>query len=416
MGPGDLLYEIYNFACAMQTLLTANKELMNIRVIAVILTFITFSLVPATAQFIDNFEGSARPEGWVCATGDGQASVYFTQRNGIASLHVDATRDKLNIWWALTRRRIRGLDMKKLVRPEYELRVETRIRVSHAPRRVNLHVNHQRTTDFHSHLMEFEIADTTQWHTISMTTRDFETQVGDSINAHLALMDWGTKKYRVDFDYFKVDVVNRNTVQQDVGNPMPYHPPLADPKSFSTRLHASHDAMVDTDFTDRNFNNWYVREESGKRIPVVAVSGTQMIIMRWDFSELKGRKVKRAGLLELSPYSVQRSKDFAKDFGMVRVCEIVGGDPGWNETLVTLDKLSAGKPLDQVINTQMIIDDSVTWNADKKVLFTISQPVLQRLIDGKSTGLAIKPLGAVNAVFYSRENKEKAPRLYMDVE
>jgi hypothetical protein len=63
----------------------------------------------------------------------------------------------------------------------------------------------------------------------------------------------------------------------------------------------------------------------------------------------------------------------------------------------------------------MIIDDSVTWSDDKKVLFTISQPVLQRLIDGKSKGLAIKPLGAVNAVFYSRENEARAPRLYLDV-
>ena len=388
---------------------------MNVPAVTILVTFFSLSLAPATAQFIDDFDGSGTPQGWVCATGDGEASVYFTQHNGIASMHVDATRDKLNIWWALTRRRIRGLDMKKLARPDYELRVEARIRVSHAPRRVNLHVNHQRTTDFHSHLMEFDIPDTTQWHTISMTTRDFETQVGDSINAHLALMDWGQKKYRVDFDYFKVDVVKRNTVQPDVGNPMPYHPRLADPKSFSTKLDASQDAMVDKDFTDRNFNNWYVSEESGKRIPVMAVSGTQIIIMRWDLDELKGKKVKRAGLLELSPYSVQRSKDFAKDFGMVRICEIVGGDPAWDETSVTIIKLSGNQSLDQVINTQMIIDDSLTWNDDKKVLFTISQPVLQRLIDGKSKGLAIKPLGAVNAVFYSRENEARAPRLYLDV-
>ena len=378
-------------------------------------TILSFPFFPAVGQFIDNFDGTGSPRGWVSATGDGQATVSFIQNNGIASLSVDATRDKLNIWWALTRRRIRGLDMRKLARPEYELRVETRIRVSHAPRRINLHVNHQRTTDFHSHLMEFDIPDTTQWHTISMTTRDFETQVGDSINAHLALMDWGTGKYRVDFDYFKVDVVNRNTVEADLGNPLPYHPPLANPQTFSSSFEARHDAMIDTEFPDHNFNNWYVMQ-SGKRIPVLAVSGTQWIIMRWDLSRLKGKRVKRAGLLELFPYSVQRSGDFVKDFGMVRICEIIGGEPEWAERSVTLEGLRANRPLDKVINTQMIIDDSVTWNTENKVLFTISQPVLQRLIDGKTKGLAIKPLGAVNAVFFSRENVGKAPRLYVEVE
>ena len=384
--------------------------------VSILITLISFSFLPVSAQFVDDFEGSGIPQGWVCATGDGGATVYFKQQNGIASLYVDATRDKLNIWWALTRRRIRGLDMKKLARPEYELRVETRIRVSHAPRRVNLHVNHQRTTDFHSHLMEFDIPDTTRWHTISMTTRDFETQVADSINAHLALMDWGTGKYRVDFDYFKVDVVNRNTAVKDLGNPMPYHPPIADPKTFSSGFAAIQDAMIDAHFTDRNFNNWYIAEGSGRRVPALAVSGTQMIIMRWDLSSLKGKKAKHAGLLELSPYSVQRSRDFAKDFGMIRICEIIGGDPAWNETSVTLDALIADLTLEQVINTQMIIDDSVTWNGNGKVLFTISQPVLQRLIEGKSKGLAIKPLGAVNPVFFSRENQGSTPRLYIEVE
>ena len=381
----------------------------------VFVTVLSLSFFPAVGQFIDNFDGTGSPPGWVSATGDGQATVSFTQNNGIASLSVDATRDKLNIWWALTRRRITGLDMKKLARPEYELRVEARIRVSHAPRRVNLHVNHQRTTDFHSHLMEFDIPDTTRWHTISMTTRDFDTRVGDSINAHLALMDWGTGKYRIDFDYFKVGVVNRNTAEADLGNPLPYHPPLANPQTFSSSFEVMHDAMIDTAFPDRNFNNWYVTQ-SGEHVPVLAVNGTQWIIMRWDLSHLKGKGVKRSGLLELSPYSVQRSGDFVKDFGMVRIHEIIGGDPGWDEASVTLEGLRASRPLEEVINTQMIIDDSVTWNKEKKVLFTISQPVLQRLIDGKSKGLAIKPLGAVNATFFSKEIPGKAPRLYVEVE
>jgi hypothetical protein len=266
--------------------------------------------------------------------------------------------------------------------------------------------------------MEFDIPDTTQWHTISMTTHNFETQIGDSINSHLALMDWGLGKYRIDFDYFKVDVVNRNTVEKDLGAPMPYHPALADPMSFALHADVAQDATIDTHFTDRNFNHWHTRGESGDYTELLTVSGTQIVIMRWDFSALKGKKVKRAGLLELSPYSVQRSPDFKKDFGMVRIAEILEGDPKWDERTVTYEKLKGNRSIEQVINTQMIIDDSVTWNQNRKVLFTISKPVLQRLIDGKTLGLAIKPLGAVNASFYSKDvgDRERSPRLYVEVE
>jgi hypothetical protein len=377
-----------------------------------------FSNQHLCAQFIDHFNGTGTPEGWVFLTGDGSATIDFQQKNGIASLHVDATKDKLNIWWALARRQIPGLDMEKLSQPEYELRIEARIRSSHAPRRVNLHANHQRTTDFHSHLMEFDIPDTINWHTISMTTRDFETQPGDSVNAHLALMDWGLKKYRVDFDYFRVDVVDRNKTGKDLGNPLPYHPPLADPSSFRRHLVVAHDAVIDNQFTNRNFNNWEARDTSKRTTKVLTVSGTQLVIMRWDFASLEGRKVKRSGLLELSPHSVQRSPDFQKDFGMVRISEVLAGDPAWNEQTVTFDNLKGNQSTDHVFNSQMIIDDSVTWDTNGKVFFTISQPVLQRLIDGKTLGLAITPLGAINASFFSKDagNQERSPRLHLDVE
>ncbi|MBP1649455.1 MAG: hypothetical protein H6Q30_2900, partial [Bacteroidetes bacterium] len=39
-----------------------------------------------------------------------------------------------------------------------------------------------------------------------------------------------------------------------------------------------------------------------------------------------------------------------------------------------------------------------------KNLITISRPVLQRMLDGRTVGLAIKPLGAVNAAFYAMES------------
>jgi hypothetical protein len=382
-----------------------------------ILIALIFSLLNASAQFIDNFDGTGMPKGWSFNTGDGTAKIGFKQHNGIASIYVDATHDKLGIWWALIRRTLPGIDIKKLSNPTYVLRIETRIRVSHAPRRVNLHVNNQRTTDFHSNLMEFDISDTAGWHTISMTARDFETRIGDTVACQLALMDWGLQKYRIDLDYFKVDVVNRDSAGEDLGAPIPYHPSIADPSSFPLQLDVKHDAVVDMQFPDLNFNNWSTHGASGEYTNLLTVSGTQYVIMRWDFSALKGKKVKRSGLLEMSPYSVQRSPEFKKDFGMVHVVEILGGDPLWDEKTVTFDKLKAGLPLEKVINGQMIIDDSLTWDKNGKVFFTISKPVLQRLIDGKTLGIVIKPLGAVNASFYSKDaDKKRAPRLYLEVE
>jgi hypothetical protein len=382
-----------------------------------ILVALIFSLFNASAQFVDNFNGKGTPKGWTFDVGDGTAIMDFKQHNGIASIYVDATHDKLGIWWALIRRTLPGIDIKKLSNTKYVLRIETRIRVSHAPRRVNLHVNNQRTTDFHSNLMEFDIDDNTGWHTISMTARDFETRIGDTVACQLALMDWGLQKYRIDMDYFKADVVKRDSAGEDLGAPIPYHPSIAAPSSFPLQLDVKQDAIVDTQFPDLNFNNWGTHGASGEYTNLLTVSGTQYVIMRWDFSALKGKKVKRGGLLEMSPFSVQRSPEFKKDFGMVHVVEILGGDPIWDEKTVTFEILKAGLPLEKVINAQMIIDDSITWNKDGKVFFTISQPVLQRLIDGKTLGIVIKPLGAVNASFYSKDaNKKLAPRLYLDVE
>jgi hypothetical protein len=53
----------------------------------------------------------------------------------------------------------------------------------------------------------------------------------------------------------------------------------------------------------------------------------------------------------------------------------------------------------------MIIDVNVTEGRGDKNLVTISNPVLQHMIDGRTLGLAIRPLGAVNASFYTMENQ-----------
>lgn len=374
----------------------------NFNVIVIMSWFIA---LPTSAQFADNFDKPVAPaqNGWEYLTGDGTATMDFVRNEeGYASIVVNGTTDKQNIWWALIKHRVTGIKLDQLMKPGYELRVEARIRVSHAPRRVNLHFNNQRTTDFHSHLMEYDIPDTTNWHVISMTTRDFDTQPGDQINVQMALMDWGLEKYRVDIDYIKVDVVNRSTAGPDKGSVLPYHPPVADPMSFNHHVPVLQDAIIDTQFPDLNFNNWISADD---KTNLLTASGTQLIIMRWDLHEFRAKQVARSGLLELTVHSLQRSPDFQKDFGMIRVTEILGGDPDWDQQTVTLNSLRRGQPFDEVVNTQMTIDTGVSKNGNGKLYITISYPVLQRMLEGKTHGLAIKPLGAINASFYALENQ-----------
>jgi hypothetical protein len=89
---------------------------------------------------------------------------------------------------------------------------------------------------------------------------------------------------------------------------------------------------------------------------------------------------------------------------LIRVVEILAGDPNWNQKTVTFNNLCRGQAIDNVLNTQMIIDVEVNEAPGGKTLITISNPVLQRMIDGKTKGLAVRPLGAINASFYAIEN------------
>jgi len=385
--------------------------------------FLVLSIYPSQGQFIDHFNDPSKkqlgetPKGWGVASGDGNVTIQFIQQDGYASILVDATEDQRNIWWAIIRCQVTGLDMKKLVDVENELRVEARIKVSHAPRRVNLHFNHQRTTDFHSHLMEYDISDTTNWHIISMTTRDFDVRMDDKINVQMALMDWGNERYRIDVDYVSVDVVNKNMAGQDKGNKMPYHPPVPDPSVFKHHLKVNQDAMVDLEYPDLNFNNW-ISISDQETSTLLTVSGTQIVLLRWDLSEFKGKNIEGAGLLELTTYAVQRSPEYEKDFGMVRITEILDGDHSWKQEKVTYHSFCGDLPVERILNPQMIIDYPVAETRGQKTLFTISEPVLQRLMDGTTKGLAIRSLGAVIASFYSMENAGVyyGPVLHFNVE
>jgi hypothetical protein len=61
-------------------------------------------------------------------------------------------------------------------------------------------------------------------------------------------------------------------------------------------------------------------------------------------------------------------------------------------------------------NYSSIVRDPEAEKPDSPNLITIPQPVMQRLIEGKTRGLAIKPLGAVIANIHSSEAENPAFR------
>jgi hypothetical protein len=375
----------------------------------------------ADAQFLETFDDPelrvdpSGVEGWSFFSGDGEATIDFRgSERGYASIMVDATRDRRNIWWALIKHRVsEHMDLEQLSQPGWELRVEARIRSSHAPRRVNLHLNTQRTTDFHSHLMEFDIPEPERWYTISMTTRDFPVEPGDAVRAQMALMDWGRGRFRVDVDSFKVDVVEVARVGPDLGEPLPYQPPVPDVGTFEHAIAVAESAVIDLAHPEVNLGKWSVLDDRAKH-PVLTVNGTMWVILRWDLGAFAGLRVADHGLLELTTHSVQRNAEEMKDFGLVRVVEILAGDPSWRRATVTVASLVQGEALEEVFNPQMIIDWPVSETPGGKTCFTISRPVLQRLIDGRTLGIAVTPLGSIDASFSTRGID--APQLLFNIE
>ena len=387
-----------------------------------ILLIVIMSTVISQAQFLDHFDNKAI-SGWFTMTGDGDVAMDFIQKEGFARLMIDATKDKHNVWWALIKRDVSAsLDLSKLKDPDYELRVEAKIRVSNAPKRVNFMINTQRTTDYHKQLREFDIPDTEGWHTISMTTTNLDAVPGDTLYVQLAATDWGFETYYVDVDYYRADIININQAEPDKGEPLVYHPEPADLKTFKNQLEVDQDALLNKDFPDINFYNWHIKAHNGAS-RVLTINGNQWAILRWDFEAFKNLKADDAGILELTTQSVSKGgnyvekygEDLGIEFGKVRIIEIFGGEPFWDEKTVTYNSFIKDAAYADVFNTQMIFDTELAEESGGKTFITLSRPVMQRLLDGTTKGLLIKPLGAIDASIYASENTlGNAPKLYFN--
>jgi hypothetical protein len=372
------------------------------------------------AQFVDSFDQS-QIDGWFTITGDGKASLKFEPKDGFARMDIDATQDRYGIWWTCIKRDVaKSLDLERLARPGYELRVEAKVRGNQGPRRVNFMLNTQRTTNYHEHLREFDIAEPNRWYTISMTTRNFDARPGDSVFVQFCVTDWGLDRYAVDLDYYRADVVPSAAAAKDLGEPLIYHPPVPPVAGFAHHLGADQDSVVNLDFPDVNFNDWHVEEEGGST-PVLTLDGNQWIVLRWDLDRFRGTKAAGPGLLELTTHTLAiggkyiqaMGQDFGEEFGKIHVIEILGGDPKWDQSSVTYNSLTRGAKYEAVFNTQMTIDYELGSKRGDKAFFTIPRPVMQRLFDGTTKGILIRPLGALSGSIYASESKAgNGPKLH----
>ena len=375
------------------------------------------------AQFLDNFD-KKNIEGWFFLTGDGDVAMNMVQKDGYARVTVDATKDKYNVWWAIIKRDVtQYLDLSKLNDPSYQLRVEAKVRLSDAPRRVNFMVNTNRTTNYHIDLREYDIPDTGNWHIISMTTEHLDAHPGDTVYVQFDITDFGHDIYFADLDYYRADIVNVDSAGPDKGEPLVYHPPVPDISTYVYHPEVAGDGLINSGFPDVNFGDWHVRQGKDD-IRILTVNAGQWAILRWDFDNFINAKADGAGLLELTTHSVIKGgryadtygEDLGIEFGKVRVIEIFGGDPGWNQDSVTYNNFIEGREDSGMFNTQMIFDADLSEEQGDKNFITISQPVMQRLLNGKTRGLLIRPLGAIDASFYDSQNDNSCgPKLHFNI-
>lgn len=382
---------------------------IKIQLTIFILAVYLLCFFPLQAQFVENFEEST-PDfqenglpGWNSISGDGE--VLFTQKieDGHAVLKVDARQDKRNIWYAFTQRTVTdAVDLKELSRPHSALRIEARVRPSHAPRRVNLYLPVVGKTGNHDNLLEFDLPKANEWYTISMTVEGMEVEAEDKLLAQVSMMDWGIQgTYQLDVDYMKVYVVDIRKAAPDQGDAVRYRPPLADPASFAISRKVAEDVSVDSSFPELNLQEW----EEGDEM-TLPVDATKTILLKWDFSDLQGKQVTGEGQLEIYTHSLARLKGNPKDFGEVRISEIIAGDKMWQEEGVTYQSLLRDQPYHEVINEQTTIDTPLAAERGGKVIVTLSQPVLQRLVDGLTSGLAVRPLGLIDASLMDQTNED----------
>jgi len=364
------------------------------------------------AQYLEEFSYAPNQfaknniEGWRTVTGDGDVEFMQKFDGNSVTLSLDPRNDERNIWYAFLHRDISSyLDVEKLKTGKFELRIETRLKASHAPRRVNMYISR---LDQGGYLREFDIPESNNWYTISMTTEEFVYDSQRPLMAQISLMDWGLSDvYKLTIDYIKVDIVEKENDLPQYGLPLIYRPQIPPVDYYTNSLNANFSSTVDKLYPNLDLSTLTGGEENDQ---LILVDNTKLALLSWDFDQYKDVKIEEAGLLELTTFSGVILKDNPKDFGEIRVCEVFGGN-AINDKEISYNAL---KENGFEINAQTTIDYKIDQARDGKTLLTISKPVLDRLVSGKTKALAILPLGLINAAFFG-SNSQNPPRLLFKV-
>jgi hypothetical protein len=360
----------------------------------------------AAGAFVEEFRGKtlaadpAFKTGWGTLTGSGEATVSFTQKNHHGFMTVDARQDRRNIYWALIKRAVtKDIDTAALAKPGHALRMEMRLRLSDAPRRVHFQINTNRTTDFHANLREFDIADT-DWHTIAWTNTGLDVKPGDDVFITLGMTDMGRAVYTAEIAYVKASVVEK---PDDLGNPLPYRPAL--PTHFDNTLTVAQDAVIDSAYPWANLKDWTELnpDEGTLGVHVNAISGSQITLLKFDFSNVRGKKADGWGTLELTTTTAAWAPTDLEEFGYLRAVEIKNTAPDFRRDAVTWDSFFVGRPVLDVLNGQLFFDSRPAVQRNGKTVIEINPAVMQRLIDGTTKGIALYGQGALNFSFASSQ-------------
>ncbi len=200
--------------------------------------------VPARGQFLETFDAPALRldpsgvDGWAFFTGDGEATMDLVATGeGHASILVDARNDRRNVWWALIKHRVsQAIDVERLAAARLGAAGrgagsnQPRPPPGQPPRQHPAHDRLPQPPHGVRHPGRQRLA-----HHQHDDPRLSGRCPGDTVFAQMALMDWGHDVYRVDVDYFKVDVVEAARAGPDLGEAVPYHPPVPDPAGFAQR-------------------------------------------------------------------------------------------------------------------------------------------------------------------------------------
>jgi hypothetical protein len=259
--------------------------------------------------------------------------------------------------------------------------------------------------------MEFDIPDTTRRHTIRFTTDGFDGRPDDTVNAQLAMIDWGRQTYRVAIDSFAVELVSADGAGSASNRAVTYPLPVRDPDTLAHHVPAAQVGLVNRQFPETELSSWHTTTDSGIA-PTWTVTTDQYLLVRWNRVQMPDGPVRGPGVLELTRQSVQNADTSPEELGQVRLVEITGGASAWADSTLTYARFADGQPLHDILNPQPIVDREVAGSAGEAVRLPVSEPVLRRLVSGETKGLALRPLGPVAASFYAGE--AFTPRLHFD--